>query len=74
MGAVATASGTPAPHASGGCRRAGSPGDFEPGRATLDDRVTALWRRMVESGFADCPVCGEIAAGRPCGDCGSELS
>jgi hypothetical protein len=48
---------------------------FEPGRATLDDRVTALWGRLVESGTADCPVCGaEIAAGRPCGGCGSELS
>jgi hypothetical protein len=47
----------------------------EPGRATLDDRVTALWGQLVKSGAADCPVCGtKIAAGMPCGGCGSELS
>ena len=47
----------------------------QPGRATLDDRITALWSRLIEAGSADCPVCGdEITAGRPCGGCGSELS
>ena len=47
----------------------------EPGRATLDDRITALWDRLVADGTADCPVCGsELAAGRPCESCGSELS
>ena len=47
----------------------------EPGRATLDDRIATLWTQLVEQGTADCPVCGtEITAGRPCGDCGSELS
>ena len=48
---------------------------FEPGRLTLDDRVTATWRRLVEQGTADCLVCGaEAAAGRECPGCGSELS
>ena len=47
----------------------------EPGRATLDDRITALWGRLVEDGTADCPVCGdEIVAARPCHGCGSELT
>jgi hypothetical protein len=74
MGATATA-----PRRAGRERRPLGHGDrarrFEPGRATLDDRVTALWGRLVESGSADCPVCGaEIAAGRPCDDCGSELT
>jgi hypothetical protein len=46
----------------------------KPGSATLDDRITGLWSRLIESGVAECPVCGEeIAAGRPCGSCGSEL-
>ena len=48
---------------------------FEPGRATLDDRITALWTELVESGTAECPVCrSEMTAGTPCGTCGSELS
>jgi ribosomal protein L32 len=48
---------------------------FEPGRATLDDRVSATWRRLVEQGAASCLVCGaETRAGRPCPCCGSELS
>jgi hypothetical protein len=48
---------------------------FEPGRATLDDRVSAAWRRLVEQGAASCLVCGaEAGAGRPCPSCGSELS
>jgi hypothetical protein len=47
----------------------------KPGRATLDDRVTALWSRLVEQGTADCPVCrAEMTAGAPCGSCGSELT
>jgi hypothetical protein len=47
----------------------------EPGRATLEERMTSLWTRLVETGAAECPVCdGEIAAGRPCGACGSELT
>jgi hypothetical protein len=37
--------------------------------------MTSLWTRLVETGAAECPVCdGEIAAGRPCGACGSELT
>ena len=48
---------------------------FEPGRPTLDDRITDLWERLVADGRADCPVCGtEVAAGRECGGCGSELT
>jgi hypothetical protein len=48
---------------------------FEPGRDTLDDRISDLWERLVEHGRADCPVCGaELAAGRECGDCASELT
>jgi hypothetical protein len=47
----------------------------EPGRATLDDRISALWTRLVADGTAECPVCGdELAADRPCTGCGSELS
>jgi hypothetical protein len=47
----------------------------EPGRATLDDRISAVWTRLVEAGEADCPVCAStVAAGRPCGECGSELT
>jgi hypothetical protein len=47
----------------------------EPGRATLDDRITALWGRLVADGVAECPVCGdEVTAGRPCEGCGSELN
>jgi hypothetical protein len=48
---------------------------FDPGRPTLDDRISALWDGLVDSGRADCPVCGsELLAGRECGGCGSELS
>ena len=55
-------------------RRAAGRG-FEPGRATLDDRITALWKQLVEKGTADCPVCGDaLSAGQPCADCGSELT
>ncbi len=47
----------------------------EPGRATLDDRITALWTQLVETGIAECPVCAsEMSAARPCGSCGSELA
>jgi hypothetical protein len=45
------------------------------GRATLDDRITALWAQLVESGTGECPVCGSgIAAGVACASCGSELT
>lgn len=48
---------------------------FEPGRATLDDRISAAWQQLVEHGSADCPVCGvTVQAGRECAGCGSELS
>lgn len=48
---------------------------FEPGRATLDARVSLSWKRLVEEGSADCLVCGtEAQAGRECPGCGSELS
>ena len=47
----------------------------EPGRATLEDRITGLWTQLVEAGAGECPVCGHgIAAGRACDGCGSELS
>jgi hypothetical protein len=47
----------------------------EPGRATLDDRVSALWTRLIETGEGECPVCAAaIVARRPCGECGSELT
>ena len=71
MGAVATPA---APQRSGlPRRRAGQL--FEPGRPTLDDRVSATWRRLVDDGAAECLVCGaEAPAGRECPGCGSELS
>jgi hypothetical protein len=48
---------------------------FEPGRPTLDDRISALWERLVEAGRMDCPVCGtEVEAGRECNGCGAELT
>jgi hypothetical protein len=48
---------------------------FEPGRATLEDRIAALWTQLVAEGGAECPVCHEeMAAGMPCENCGSELS
>ena len=47
----------------------------ERGRSTLDDRITALWARLVETGTGECPVCGsEMAAGLACGSCGSQLT
>lgn len=46
----------------------------EPRRATLDDRVSAVWRRLVAEGAAECLVCGaDTRAGEPCRGCGSEL-
>ncbi len=48
---------------------------FEPGRATLENRIAALWTQLVAEGKADCPVCHqEMIAGVPCESCGSELS
>ena len=48
---------------------------FEPGRVTLDQRVSAAWERLVAEGSADCLVCGaEVSAGRECPACGSELA
>jgi hypothetical protein len=48
---------------------------FEPGRPTLDDRISSLWERLVADGRGNCPVCGtEVAAGRECDGCGSELT
>jgi hypothetical protein len=76
MSATATSPARPhtgAEHRALGRREAGC--RPEPGRATLDDRMSALWTQLVETGTADCPVCGgEIAAARPCGSCGSELT
>lgn len=47
---------------------------FEPGRVTLDQRVSAAWERLVAEGGSDCLVCGsETPAGRECPGCGSEL-
>ena len=76
MGAAATTPTRPHP----GRERRSLPGRSaarwpEPGRATLDDRITGLWDRLVADGAADCPVCNTaIVAGNPCGSCGSELS
>ena len=74
MAATATAPVRPragrerSPRRKGGCRP-------EPGRATLDDRISGVWARLVEAGEADCPVCAaDIVAGSPCRSCGSELS
>ena len=48
---------------------------FEPGRATLDQRVGAAWERLAAEGSADCLVCGaEAPAGGACPACGSELA
>ena len=47
----------------------------EPGRGTLEDRIKAVWTRLVAEGTSDCPVCHEeMVAGVPCESCGSELS
>jgi hypothetical protein len=74
MGAAATAPARPrAGHErslrrEGGCRP-------EPGRATLNDRISALWTLLAETGAGECPVCAaDIVAGTPCRTCGSELS
>jgi hypothetical protein len=48
---------------------------FEPGAATLDERVSSLWTGLVSEGSAECPVCAQpIRAAEPCNGCGSELS
>jgi len=48
---------------------------FDRGRVTLGERIAATWGSLVETGTADCPVCAaELAAGRPCACCGSELT
>ena len=48
---------------------------FEPGAATLDERVSSLWSGLVDEGTAECPVCAQrMRATEPCAGCGSELS
>ena len=47
---------------------------FEPSKATLDERIAGIWERLIADGAAECPVCrAELATGRPCSSCGSEL-
>jgi ribosomal protein L32 len=76
MGAVATT----APR-QGVTRERCSPARRQPmraperGRATLDDRITALWDQLIDVGTGECPVCGSgIAAGVACASCGSQLT
>jgi len=46
-----------------------------PGGLSLDERISATWSGLVDSGSVECPVCaGTLQAGRACGSCGSELS
>jgi len=75
MSSVATTQRPPGTHERRGLSRRRAVRLFEPGRATLDDRISALWQQLVEHGTADCPVCGTtVHAGRECGGCGSELA
>jgi hypothetical protein len=47
---------------------------FEPGGATLEDSILAVWEELIAEGRAECPVCGEsISADGGCPGCGSEL-
>lgn len=44
------------------------------GPKTLDERVTAAWMTLVESGSGECLVCGgEVRATSGCEGCGSRL-
>jgi hypothetical protein len=55
-------------------RAEASPRLFDDG-LTLEDRVLGAWEDLIVEGRAACPVCGgSMAAGSPCGGCGSELS
>jgi hypothetical protein len=50
---------------------------FEPGGATLEDSILAVWEDLVAQGRAECPVCGgsmSPPADGGCRACGSELS
>ena len=50
---------------------------FEPGGATLEDSILAVWEDLVAHGCAECPVCGRSmspSADGGCPACGSELS
>jgi hypothetical protein len=50
---------------------------FEPGGATLEDSILAVWEDLVAQGRAECPVCGgpmSPSADGGCPACGSELS
>jgi len=50
---------------------------FEPGGATLEDSILAVWEDLVAHGCAECPVCGRSmspSADGGCPTCGSELS
>jgi hypothetical protein len=50
---------------------------FEPGGATLEDSILAVWEDLVAQGCAECPICGgsmSPSADGGCPTCGSELS
>jgi len=50
---------------------------FEPGGATLEDSILAVWADLVGQECAECPVCGgpmSTSADGGCPACGSELS
>lgn len=75
MSGVATAGRTAGVRQRGVMPRRRTTAPLEPSASTLDDRISALWQRLVETGAAQCPVCAAtVSAGRPCEACGSELT
>jgi hypothetical protein len=47
---------------------------FEPGGATLEDRILRCWDELVGEGRTECPVCsGSMSAVGGCESCASEL-
>jgi rubrerythrin len=49
---------------------------FEPGGASLEDSILAVWEDLVAEGRAECPVCGgsmSPSADGGCPSCGSKL-
>lgn len=48
---------------------------FEPGGATLEDRISAAWDDLAVDGRTECPVCAQTMVFTDgCSGCGSELS